>query len=214
MDTPFVPKSTPSRVKCPGVNPRAPVDVSRSNAERRKENIMKTTSIATLVIAAAWIVTANVGAFASGIDGGTPGFDLSPDVISLATAKGSLPEHAKTAIIEYLELSDAQIDAWDALIDDTAALAGQLRDRVREINDDLEVLFASGDPPADVVGELVIERHDLLEELLRIHRDYVDQFEHGILTEDQHRKYHLVRAAARVERLIPAFRLFALIPPR
>ena len=38
--------------------------------------------------------------------------------------------------------------------------------------------------------------------------------EDGILTQDQHRKYHLVRAAARVQPLIPAFRLFALIPPR
>jgi hypothetical protein len=175
---------------------------------------MKKPPIAAPLIVAALIVTAATGALASGIDNGPPGLDPAADVLQLATTEGSLPEHAKTAIIEYLELSDAQIDAWDALIDDTTALAEPLRDRVREIDDELEALFASEDPPADVVGELVIERHDLIEELIRIHRHYVDQFEHVILTEDQHRRYHLVRAAARVQRLIPAFRLFALIPPR
>ena len=173
---------------------------------------MKKLSISALVISVALAAGAYAGA-ASGPGDGRSGFDGPGDLLQLPATKGSIPEHLKTAIIEYLDLSEAQIDSWDALIDDTTGLAGPHRDRVLEINDELEALFHSGDPDADVVGELVIERHDLLEELFLIHRDYVDQFEHGILTVDQHRKYHLVRAAARVQPLIPAFRAYALIPP-
>lgn len=175
---------------------------------------MKKISIAALLITLALPATAYTGALASGTGYGAPGLDGPGDLMQLAAAKGSVPDHAKSAIVEYLELSDAQIEAWDALIDETTAVSEPLRDRVREINDELESLFESDDPDADVVGSLVIERHGLLEELFLIHRDYVDRFEHGILTQDQHRKYHLVRAAARVQPLIPAFRLFALIPPR
>jgi hypothetical protein len=175
---------------------------------------MKRLPIATLLIAVALPAAAYAGALAAGTADGPLGFDSPGDLLQLAATKGSVPDHAKTAIIEYLGLSDAQIEAWDVLIDDTMALSGPLRARVRGINDELEALFESDDPDADVVGEFVIERHGLLEELFLIHRDYVDRFEHGILTEDQHRKYHVVRAAARVQPLIPAFRLYALIPPR
>ena len=175
---------------------------------------MKRIQIAALLITLALPAAAYAGALVSGPGDGPLGFDGPGDLLQLASTKGSVPEHAKTAIIEYLELSEAQIEAWDALIDDTTAQSDPLRNRVQEINDELEALFESNDPPADVVGEYVIERHGLLEELFWLHRDYVDGFEHVILTEDQHRKYHLVRAAARVQPLIPAFRLFALIPPR
>ena len=175
---------------------------------------MKKLPIAALLIGLALPAAASTGPLDPGVGGGPLGFDAGGHILELATTKGSVPEHAKAAIVEYLQLSAAQIDAWDALIDETSALAEPLRDRVREINDELESFLDDDDALADVVGALVIERHDLVEELLWIHRDYVDRFEHDILTEDQHRKYHQVRAAARVQPLIPAFRLFALIPPR
>jgi hypothetical protein len=176
--------------------------------------MMKKFQIAALLITLTLPVMAFAGAPPSGPDNGPPGFDGPGDLQQLAITKGSIPDHAKTAIIEYLDLSEAQIEAWDILIDETTTLAEPMRDRVREINDELKNLFESDDPPADVIGEYVIERHGLLEELFWLHRDYVDEFEHVILTEDQHRQYHLVRAAARVQPLIPAFRVFALIPPR
>jgi hypothetical protein len=175
---------------------------------------MKRIPIVALLITLALPAAAYAGALVSGPGDGPPGFDGPGDLLQLANTKGSVPDHAKTAIIEYFDLSEAQIEAWDVLIDETTALSGPLRDRVQEINEELKTLFESGDPDADVVGEYAIERHGLLEELLWLHRDYVDGFEHGILTVDQHRKYHVVRAAARVQLLIPAFRLYALIPPR
>ena len=175
---------------------------------------MKKIQIAALLMTLALPAAAYAAPAPPGPGQGLSGADAPDDLLQLAIAKGALSDHAKEAIIEYLELSDEQIDAWDALIEDTTAISGPMRDRVQEINDELETLFGSDDPEPDLVGHLVIERHGLLEELLLIHRDYVDSFEHGILTVDQHRKYHLVRAAARVQPLIPAFRLYALIPPR
>lgn len=175
---------------------------------------MKRLALATILIIGAVPMAALAGGPVPWGGAGPVEFDGPPDLLQLAATEGSIAEHAKSAIIRYLDLSDAQIEAWDALIEETSAFAEPLRNRVQEIDDELAALFESDDTDAESVGGLVIERHGLLEELFRLHREYVDRFEHGILTVDQHRKYHVVRAAARVQPLIPAFRLFALIPPR
>lgn len=175
---------------------------------------MKRLALAAILIISAVPVAALAGGPVPWGGAGSVESDGLSGLLQLSATKGSVPEHPKSAIIRYLDLSDAQIEAWDALIEETSTFAEPLRDRVQEIDDELAALFESDDTDAGTVGGLVIERHGLLEELFRLRRDYVDRFEHGILTVDQHRKYHVVRAAARVQPLIPAFRLFALIPPR
>jgi hypothetical protein len=141
-------------------------------------------------------------------------FEVPRDLSDDAITKGTLPEHAHQAIAEFLELSPAQVEAWDALLDDTRALADPLHTEAEEIQAEIEEQFASGSPNSTIVGELVIERRAIGEELVLIHRNYVEEFEHVILTEDQHRRYHFVRGAARIQPIIPAFRVYRLIPQR
>jgi hypothetical protein len=175
---------------------------------------MKRLMVAILLIAVAAPLAAQTRASAGRMGPVSFDFEVPKNLSEYAIAEGSLPEHAQQAVIDFLGLSPSQVASWNELLDETRAMAEPLRIRAEEIQAEIEAEFASGSPNAEVVGQLVIERRAVGEELATIHRDYVDQFEHVILTEDQHKRYHFVRGAARVQPIIPPFRLYGLIPQR
>lgn len=172
---------------------------------------MKRLMVAILLIAVAAPLAAQSRTSAGRVSPFAFEYEVPENLSEYAIAKGSLPEHAQQAIIDFLELSPAQVAAWNDLLDETRAMVEPLRVQAEEIQALIEEEFASGSPDAEVVGQLVIDRRAIGEELATIHRDYVDEFEHLILTQDQHKRYHFVRGAARVQPLIPAFRLYGLV---
>jgi Spy/CpxP family protein refolding chaperone len=140
-------------------------------------------------------------------------FLFEQDALESAVAKGTEPEHARRTIIKYLGLTEDQIAAWDELLETARAEAGPIRDLIRANNEELKALLDAGDPDPAAVGDLVIANVDLHRQLGDIHRSYVEGF-HGLLDEQQMGRLNLVRRAARVQPVIPAFRLFGLIGPR
>ena len=63
------------------------------------------------------------------------------------------------------------------------------------------------------MGELVLERRDLGEQLAEVHRTYVDGFE-AMLDENQMERLRFVRGAAMIQDVIPAFQRAGLVPHR
>jgi len=63
------------------------------------------------------------------------------------------------------------------------------------------------------LGELVIERHTLGEALFDVHLVYHEEF-FAILDETQMRRLKFIARADDVQKVIPAFKLFDLIPRR
>lgn len=138
-------------------------------------------------------------------------------LIALAAAlpvmaqEGPIGEGAQEIVIRYLELTPDQVAAWDQLIADFEADAEPLREAIAEVQAEIDELFAGGDPDPFELGELVIERRDLVEQLAQVRETYVSGFE-ILLDEQQGKKLHLIRRADRVEPLIPAFRVYGLLP--
>ena len=123
-----------------------------------------------------------------------------------------LPGAAQRVIAQFLQLTDDQVAAWDGLIADRNAAAEPLTNEIAAVDADLQALLAGEDPDPFEVGNLVILRRDLAEQLAEVHRTYVEGFE-TLLTEDQHGQYHFIRRAERAEPLFPAFRTIGLLPP-
>ncbi len=123
-----------------------------------------------------------------------------------------LPQAAQGIIIEFLEMNEEQVAQWDALIADRIAAAQPLMESIIGIQTELEVLLSGDEPDPWVVGDLVIQRHDLKEELGHVYRDYVDGFE-GLLLSEQLDRYHFIRRAEHAQPLFAPFRFMDLLPP-
>jgi hypothetical protein len=125
--------------------------------------------------------------------------------------EGPIGEGAQEIVIRYLELTPDQVATWDQLIDDFEADAEPLREAIAEIQAQIDELFANGSPDPYELGELVIQRRDLVEQLAQVRETYVFGFE-SLLDEQQAKKLNVIRRADRVEPLIPAFRVYGLLP--
>ena len=126
---------------------------------------------------------------------------------------GQGPGPAEQVVIHFLQLSPEQIETWHGLIQARVEAAAPLREALADVQAQLDELFEQEDPDPAAVGELVLERHDLGEELAQVHRSYVDGFE-AMLDENQMGRLRLVRGAAVVQDVIPAFQQAGLVPRR
>jgi hypothetical protein len=133
--------------------------------------------------------------------------------IGSVVAKGAAGEHVQSVIVEFLRLTPEQVEDWNSLLESAKAQSELIRDDIRANNQDLRVLFEAGDPEPEDVGALVIDNHDLGAQLVDIHRGYVEGFQE-LLEEGQRHRLNLVRRAARVQPVIPAFAAFGLLPRR
>ncbi|MFV2071961.1 MAG: periplasmic heavy metal sensor [Thermoanaerobaculales bacterium] len=133
--------------------------------------------------------------------------------IPAVAQESHLGDAAKNGIVNFLQLTPDQVATWDQLLEDRQIAAEPLREAIAQVQAEIEALFASGDPDPAELGSLVIDRHDLGEDLAQVRRDYVDGFE-AMLDEQQAGKLGFIRRADRVQPLIPAFRLFGLLPRR
>ena len=123
------------------------------------------------------------------------------------------PERSRSMIVNFLDLTPEQVEAWGEAFDRHRQAEQPIRESLAEVQTELDDLFASEDPDATEVGELVLERRDLGEELVEVHRIYIEEFIF-LLDEDQAQRYGFIRRAEQAQPLIPAFRLAQLLPSR
>jgi len=120
---------------------------------------------------------------------------------------------AHNQVVRFLELSPEQAADWDELYADHKLAEEPLQESLQELEAELEELFGQTDPDPAAVGELVLERRELAQELAEVHRTYHESVL-VLLDEDQEQRLLLVAQADRVQRVIPAFKTFELIPRR
>jgi hypothetical protein len=144
--------------------------------------------------------------------GGNP-FDLDVEhsfLFETMDAKGRPAAHAMRQVARFLGLTEEQVASWQGLLEDRRLAAEPKLEQIKDNNAALKALLNGDGPDATEVGNLVIANVGLHQDLGDIHRTYVESFQ-GQLDEDQLRKLNLIRRAARLQPLIPAFRMFGLV---
>jgi hypothetical protein len=117
---------------------------------------------------------------------------------------------ARHAVINFLDLEPAQVEAWDLLWDDHRAAEIPLREQIADVQTVIDELFAGGEPDPTELGLLMIERRDLGEALIDVHLVYIEGFQ-ALLDETQSDRLREIRVAERIQRWIPAFTAFDLV---
>jgi hypothetical protein len=122
-------------------------------------------------------------------------------------------EASHNAVVVFLNLTPEQVEDWNTIYLDHRAAEKPLREDIAAIQEQIDDEFGSGNPDPVVVGNLFIERRALTELLVRVHLDYHEDFV-LILDDTQVRKLRFIARADDVQKIIPAFKLFELIPRR
>ena len=122
-------------------------------------------------------------------------------------------EAAHNQVARFLELSDEQIASWDIIYRIHREAEQPLRDEAAAVQAAIDALLAADEPDSAALGELVIERHALGEALQKVHLVYHEDFV-ALLDEAQARRLRFIARADEVQKIIPAFKLFELIPRR
>ncbi len=117
---------------------------------------------------------------------------------------------ARHAVINFLDLEPAQVEAWDLLWADHRAAEVPLREQIADVQSAIEDIFSGGAPDPTELGLLMIERRDLGEALIDVHLIYIEGFR-TLLNEIQSDRLHEIRVAEKIQRWIPAFTAFDLV---
>ena len=124
-----------------------------------------------------------------------------------------IAEASHNAVVAFLKLTEEQVVLWDDMYWLHRDLEAPLKEDMAQIQEDIDALFEMGNPDPEEVGVLFIERRELTEELIQVHVDYHEAFV-AILDEGQARRLRFIARADDVQKFIPAFKLFELIPRR
>jgi len=115
-------------------------------------------------------------------------------------------------VTRFLQLSADQVNQWNVLLATREATVEPLQQQIRGAERQLAELLKGESPDPAAVGQLVIDVKELREQIGVAHQAYVQGFE-ALLTPEQKERLEFVRKAARVEPILPAFRVVGLLPP-
>lgn len=122
-------------------------------------------------------------------------------------------EASHNAVVAFLKLTPEQVEDWGAIYRVHREAEQPLQEDIKVVQGKIDELFEAGSPDPAAVGELFIQRRDLGERLLEVHIVYHEDFL-LILDDTQTRKLRFIARADDVQKFIPAFKLFELIPRR
>ena len=122
-------------------------------------------------------------------------------------------EASHNAVVNFLKLTEEQVAAWDEMYWDHRDAEEPIKEDIAEVQEKIDELFEAGNPDPAEVGELFILRRRYTEDLLDVHIVYHEAFV-ALLDEGQLRRLRFIARADDVQKFIPAFKLFELIPRR
>ncbi len=125
---------------------------------------------------------------------------------------GPLAVRAKAEVVGFLALTPDQIAQWDTLLATREQTVPPLRTQLQGIEDQLKALLAEPNPDPAAVGNLVLQAKGVRDQIKAAEGAYVDGFG-AMLAADQQAKFAFLRRAEQARPVMPAFRLFALLPP-
>jgi Spy/CpxP family protein refolding chaperone len=129
-----------------------------------------------------------------------------------AQATHVLPERAKEIVIRTLGLTEAQQAEWETMLANLRATLAPLREQLKNGEEALRDLLRQSNPDPTRIGELVLASKQVREQMGAAHQAYLQGFE-GMLTLEQKAKLAFLRRAQQVVPLLPAFKMFGLLPP-
>jgi hypothetical protein len=168
----------------------------------------KTLAVLALLLLAAPLVAQEIGA-AIPVPLGVP--EAGVTAYDAAADAAALPK-PKDVVVKTLALTADQVTKWDALL---AAQKDALEPLVAQLKADgeqLAALFGQVSPDPAAIGTLILKDKRIGEQMQAVHKDYVAGFE-ALLTVEQKGRLGLVRAADKLQPVLPAFRLFGLLLP-
>ena len=122
-------------------------------------------------------------------------------------------EASHNAVVRFLDLSPEQVEAWDVIYQIHREKEQPLQEMIADVQEQIDALFDAGNPDPEQAGELFILRRQYAEELLDVHIVYHEDFV-LLLDEGQTGRLRFIARADDVQKFIPAFKLFELIPRR
>ena len=122
-------------------------------------------------------------------------------------------EAAHNRVAAFLDLTQDQVAEWDVIYQIHRDAEKPIKDEIGSVQAEIDALFEGGDPDPAEVGALFIERRELGEALVEVHVVYHEAFT-ALLDEGQLRRLKFIARADDVQEIIPAFKLFELIPRR
>jgi hypothetical protein len=122
-------------------------------------------------------------------------------------------EAAHNRVVGFLQLSEEQVAEWDLIYQTHRDQEQIYKDQIAAVQADIEAFFEEGGTDAEYLGGLVMDRHELGEALREVHIVYHEAFV-ALLDEAQLRRLRFIARADDVQQIIPAFKLFELIPRR
>ncbi len=160
------------------------------------------------LLIAVFVLAAVVPAFAQQGPGGPP-----PRGQELSDGPPPIAEAAHNAVVRFLQLSEEQVMAWDEIYWIHRDAEQPLKEEIAALQAEIDALFEAGDPDPTELGVLMIERRELAEALIDVHVVYHEAFV-ALLDDEQLGRLGFIARADRVEKIIPAFKLFELIRRR
>lgn len=122
-------------------------------------------------------------------------------------------EAAHNRVVAFLQLDEAQEAEWDRLYQEHRDAEQPIQEELRMVQDSIDALFEQGAPDPTELGLLVISRRDLGDALREVHEIY-HQGVLDLLDDAQEERLWFLARADDAQKLIPAFKLFELIPRR
>lgn len=115
-------------------------------------------------------------------------------------------------VSRFLQLTPDQVNQWNVLLTTREAAVEPLQRQIVEAERQIGELLKGDNPDPAAVGALVITIKQLREQIAAANDAYVEGFE-ALLTTEQADKLAFIRKAARVEPILPAFRVVGLLRP-
>jgi len=122
-------------------------------------------------------------------------------------------EASHNAVVRFLQLTPEQVEDWHVIYQIHRNLEQPRQQEIAEVQAAIDEAFEAGEPDQAEIGALFIQRRALTEELVQVHLDYHQDFV-LILDDAQARRLRFIARADDVQKIIPAFKLFELIPRR
>ncbi len=127
-----------------------------------------------------------------------------------ALAQGEDTPRVVRVVARTLQLDEVQVQQWADIRATAAAAIEPLAAQVETLQGELEELLASDAPDPTAVGTLILAIRALRQQIRGIGAAATEQFE-ALLSEDQAGRLNAVRRAARLQRVLPAFRALHLL---
>ncbi len=133
---------------------------------------------------------------------------IREQVQALMAAGTGEPYPPLQLVVQFLQLTPAQVDQLEQLLEGRQAALAPLVQAVQQLENQLGALLQSGGTPAQI-GQTVIQIYMLQQRILQVQQVFLSQWV-NLLDQDQRQRLDAVRLAVALQPVVPAFQQLQL----